>query len=1310
MSRIVLSGCLAVLFGSASFSDEPAARPAGKADQRSAQPPAAPPSTEEPERKLYVVATAHLDTQWLWTIQDTIEKFIPNTLRHNFARFEKYPNYIFNFEGAFRYMLAKEYYPEDYERLKGYIAAGRWRVAGSSVDAGDVNVVSPESLIRHVLYGNGFFKREFNKTSCDIFLPDCFGFGYALPTIAAHCGLIGFSTQKLTWGSAYGIPFDVGMWEGVDGSRVIAAVNPGAYVTELKGDLAHDKAELEKIVKLGDQSGVYVGYKYFGVGDQGGAPDEESVHWLEKSLASTGPVRVVHGGADQLYHDLTAEQKAKLPVYKGELLMRLHGTGCYCSQAIMKRWNRKNELLADAAERAATMAHCLGTASYPTETIRDNWVRFLWHHHHDDVTGTSIPQAYTFSWNDELISLNQFASVLTDSVGAIARTLDTRGEGVPLIVFNPLGIEREELVEAHVAFAAGRPGQAVVYGPDGQPLPTQLGYEEDGRSQVLFIAKLAPVSLTVFDLRPSQEPPLMLPTEAAATERTLRNRRYRVELNENGDVASIVDQALDRELLSAPIRMPIFNNTPEYWNEWEIRYEDISAEPREHVAGPARIRVIENGPIRGMIEVSRECGGSTYTQYISLAAGAAGHRVEVRNVVDWHTPSSLLKVAFPLSAKNAKATYDLGLGTIERGVNEKKLYEVPAQQWANLDDASGDFGVAILNDCKYGWDKPDDSTLRMTLVHTPKQVQKDMGRHEFTWAIFGHAGSWREGVAQQAARLNQPPIAFATDSHAGQSRVLSLLEVSTPQVAIRAVKKAEESDEIVVRLVEAQGKPADGVSLRFCTPIAAVREITGAEEPLGDAAVRDGKLSVAFRPYQPRAFALKLQKPAENRERPRCRPIKLAFDSDVISQHGEMDGGALPGAGFALPAEMLPQRLLKGASEFTLGPAAPGAKNAVACRGQTLDLGADAAGTLHLLAAAAAGDIDAEFVMPGRTEIRRIPGAGGFFGQWHSLLVNGEVTTAENAAPPYVSDGDLAWIGTHRHLPDGRCSSYEFAYLYDVALPIPAGAPSVMLPDEAGLYILAASVVDDSAMRTVAASELYDRFRAVHITPRGGVYMDAVTVAIRSTTPAADIRYTLDGSEPTAASPRYAEPLSIAKTTSLRAAVLRPVGEPLEVARGEYRFPAPRQPDPVDDLTPGLHCRYFEVQARSVRDFAETAPASEQDVVNIDLSPAARTENFALEFGGYLRIPRDGVYTLYLNSDDGSRLWIGDDLLVDHDGLHGNTTRTAQAALKAGPHRMRLTYFQRGGDAALGLSWSGPELSKQPVPAEALARSAGQSK
>src|SRR5215471_1288995 len=348
---------------------------------------------------LYLVATAHLDTQWNWTVQDTIRQFIPNTFHTNFKFIDQYPHYVFNYEGAIHYMWFKEYHPDEWATLQKHVASGRWRLAGSWINAVDTNMPSPESLMRQALYGKRFYRQEFGKVSNDVYLPDCFGFGFALPSIATHCGLSQFATQKLTWGSSYGIPFPLGRWKGSDGNSVVAALNPGDYVTKIRSDISVDpKWATERITSVGDRQ---IGFRYFGTGDIGGAPDEESVDWLEKSIRNkAGIAEIRNTSSDQLTRDLTPQEKAALPEYDGELTMKTHGVGCYTSQAAMKRFNRENELLADTAERAAVTAELFAGLAYPGERLRSAWTRFLWHQFHDDLTGTSIPQAYELSWND----------------------------------------------------------------------------------------------------------------------------------------------------------------------------------------------------------------------------------------------------------------------------------------------------------------------------------------------------------------------------------------------------------------------------------------------------------------------------------------------------------------------------------------------------------------------------------------------------------------------------------------------------------------------------------------------------------------------------------------------------------------------------------------------------------------------------------------------------------------------------------------------------------------------------------------------
>ena len=438
-----------------------------------------PDLTKEPT--VYVIGYAHLDTQWRWQYPQVINEYIPKTMRDNFALFEKYPHYIFNFSGANRYRMMKEYWPSDYARVKQYVAAGRWFPAGSSMEEGDVNSPSAESIIRQILYGTQFFRHEFGKTSAEYMLPYCFGFPASLPSILAHMGLKGFSTQKLTWGSAarvggpgsientpVGIPFNVGFWEGPDGRGVIAAFNPGSYGGQVREDISRSPLIADpnarnnptdwpaRVMLNGKVSGLFTDYHYYGTGDTGGAPSEASVKMLEaivtKGMTSLpgqvnpgqgqptpatpevrvgeGPLHVVSATSDQMFLDIKPEQMARLPRFKGELQLTNHSAGSYSSETMQKRWNRKNELLADAAEKASVAAAWLGGRPYPLDRLNNAWTLVMGGQFHDILPGTATPKAFEYSWNDDVIAMNQFADVLTSATESIASGLDTRAKGI----------------------------------------------------------------------------------------------------------------------------------------------------------------------------------------------------------------------------------------------------------------------------------------------------------------------------------------------------------------------------------------------------------------------------------------------------------------------------------------------------------------------------------------------------------------------------------------------------------------------------------------------------------------------------------------------------------------------------------------------------------------------------------------------------------------------------------------------------------------------------------------------------------------
>jgi alpha-mannosidase len=1060
-----------------------------------------PDLTKQPT--LYVVGYAHLDTQWRWEYPRTIGEYIPRTMRDNFALFEKYPHYIFNFSGANRYRMMKEYYPADYAKVKQYAAAGRWFPSGSAMEEGDVNSPSAESIVRQILYGTHLFRAEFGHTSAEYMLPDCFGFPASLPSILAHMGLRGFSTQKLTWHSATsaggpdspektpeGIPFNVGVWEGPDGRGIIAAFNPGNY----SGDLWYDVSRSEppanarnfvdwpaRVQRNGEVSGLYTDYHYYGTGDVGGAPRENSVKLLESIVAGGRPLHVLSSTAEEMFLDI--KETKGLPRYKGDLELIEHSAGSLTSQAYHKLWNRKNELLADAAERASVAAMWLGGRVYPLERLNDAWTLVMGGQFHDNQAGTATPKAYEFTWNDDVLAMNQFAAVTTSAIEAVASSMDTSGEGVSLIVYNPLNIARQDIVEATLP---GHAKNVRVIGPDGNETPAQL----DG-DKVLFLARVPSVGYAVYHVRPATAAKTSTLTVSKSN---LENARYRVHIDSAGDIDSIVDKHLGKEILAAPIRLALQTEKPHDWPAWNMDWADQQKPPRAYVGGPAEIEIAESGPARVAVRITRETEGSRFAQTVRLAAGDAGDRIEIDNTIDWKTPAAALKATFPLTASNPRATYNWDVGTIERGNNEPKKYEVPTHQWFDLTDRGGAYGVTILSDCKYGSDKPDDNTLRLTLVYTPglgdgngrsysDQASQDWGRHRFVYGLASHAGDWRkEQTDWQAQRLNQPLIAFQAPKHSGAlGKRFSLLSINNSRVRVLALKKAEDSDDIVVRVVSLDDKRADDVHIHFASPVTAARELNGQEMTIGKAKTLHGDLVTTLGPYAIRTFAVRLAPPHTPQHMPKYQTVRLSLDRKVASLDGAKSAPGFDDNGFALPSEMLPNDIAFAGIHFKIG------NDALVPHGQTIAL--PPGRRLYILAAST--DRDRQTTLAGQTIT--IQQWSGYVGQWDNRTwVRKEEDIPPRAdappgAPPrrrvsldfsgltpgFIKPAPVAWFGSHRHNADGANEPYAYSYLFAYALQLPPGARSVTLPDDDHLRIMAMTISDEGAP-VAAAQPLYD--------------------------------------------------------------------------------------------------------------------------------------------------------------------------------------------------------------------------------------------
>jgi len=1040
----------------------------------------AEPTTNRPV--MYLVGYSHLDTQWLWTYPTTINEYLPATLNKNFELFEKYPDYIFNFSGANRYRMIKEYYPADYKKMKEYIAKGRWFPCGSAWEESDVNVPSSESLIRQLLYGHHYFKKEFGVESAEYMLPDCFGFPASLPSILAHCGIKGFSTQKLTWGSAVGIPFNIGRWVGPDGNFVVAALNPGKYTGDVTRDLSHDGTWLQRCEELGKLTGFYASYHYYGVGDRGGAPKEASVEWVETSVHSDGPLKVTSSKADQLFLDITEEQKAKLPYYSGDLLLIEHSAGSITSQGYMKRWNRMNEVLADAAEKASVAAHLISATPYPLDRLNTAWGLVLGGQFHDILPGTSIPEVYTFSQNDEVIALNSFASVLTEGLSGVCRGLDTQVEGVPLVVFNPLSIEREDPVEARLTVPDDVGVQ--VYDGAGNPVPTQILDRKDGQTRILFSARVPSVGVAVFSAVTGAVAVAESP-DLKTARRVIENAHYRVKINTAGDIYSIYDKEAGHELLESPARLTFTYEKPKKWPAWNMDWTDRQQPPRFHASKPAKIRLVEKGPVRIALEVEREAENSTLIQTIRLSTGSAGDRVEVACNVDWQAAERALRAEFPLTVSNPMATYNWELGKIQRGNNDPKKYEVPTHRWMDLTNERGTYGVSIFTDTKYGTDKPADNILRLTLLYTPgvrdrhtQQSSQDWGHHEFIYGLAAHKGSWNSVPTDWTAmRMSQPMPVFQVSKHSGAlGRSFSLIQTTGDQVAVQAVKRAEDSDDIIVRLQELRGEAVRGMQVSTATGILSANEVNGVEKVLGSVPVTEDKLTLDFTPYQIRSLALKLKSFSEQLTPAPSSPISLPYNTDVFSKNGKIVSSGFDAEERSIPAEMIGDTISAGGITFDIGPREKDQLNAVACRGQSLDLPSGDWNRIVLLAAAEE-DTDGEFMIGDQVVPLQIQSWGGFIGQWDARVFKEERSTAlDSIEPGFIKRDPLAWFCSHRHLKDGLDDAYAYSYLFVYAIDIPAGCTRLTLPKNGKIKIVAASVTHNGTDVVFPAHPLYDDF------------------------------------------------------------------------------------------------------------------------------------------------------------------------------------------------------------------------------------------
>ena len=1045
------------------------------------------PSSAQDEKTFFLISNSHLDTQWNWDVKTTISQYVKNVLVDNMALMAKYPSFRLNYEGAIKYMWMKEYYPTEFEQMKSYIRSGQWHVSGMFIDANDVMMSSAESILHSMLYANRFYKQEFGvRGGYDVMLPDCFGFSYALPSLMHHAGQRGFHTAKLGWGAAaYDKLPHFGVWQGVDGSKVYAIYKPGAYDTheDWNKDLTNDADILNKINANITESGVPVAVKYVGPrGDRGGAlqdnPDkdgENTPYWLSYNVQKQdGAIKVRLASPDEFFQYMEDHDNGQYKVWNSELPMRTHGVGSYTSWGALKLWNRKNELLADAAEKASSLSMWLGARSYPSQQLQDAWVRTIWQQHHDGITGTSILSANDYSYNEYYLANRTFAQELSTSAGATIQMMDTETEGTPIVVYNPLSHNRTDIVEGSI-YSDRYQTNVRVLDPDGNEVLSQvLRYDLlTRRLHFIFAATVPSLGYAVYEARIGEKSSLTsdLSYETSSSLKKISNGRYRVSVNNNGDISNLYDLQNGRNIITTAIRQQLIYDHEDTWPAWEISYTDVCRTPSSYVSSGVEMELVEDGPLRKSLRVKRQQEGSTFVQYIRM--NALNDRVECVNEVDWQTHERMLKVNFPFpsSLRNANTTYDISLGTITRGVRSSDEYEVCGHQWADQSATSNRYGLSILSDCKYGWDKPSDASLRLTLLHTPSctnynhQANMDLGPNKFTYALFPHPGGWSEETQMQAGQLNQPLVAFVAPKHAGAlGRRVAFASLNTNKVAIKAMKKAEDSDELIVRVYEWVGEDQQDVRLSFPAPVVSAREVNGLEEQVGDATTEGNDVVFSIGHYQPKTFAIRLQQPSMTTPEQSAilgTPVTINYASDLMS-YDSARGNAVSTYTYAYPAELIPDTLIADGIGFVMGPRTDGAANVVRCSGQTITLNRQPGeNKLYLLLASptvagakvtvTAGDEETTF---------NVPYFSGRAAEPPSCTAVSENYRKEN----------IVFASSHAHkVSDKTNQTMQMLYIYKYGMELPDGVSQVVINSSDRKTFLFAATTSVSQMDDIVA-------------------------------------------------------------------------------------------------------------------------------------------------------------------------------------------------------------------------------------------------
>jgi alpha-mannosidase len=781
---------------------------------------------------------AHLDTAWLWPLSVTHLK-MAHTTAVQLDLMDRYPEHVFCHSQASQYEWLEEQHPELLDRVQKAIKKGQWEPVGSMWVEADCNLTGSEALVRQFLYGRRWFEQKTGVVTDDMWLPDVFGYSAALPQILNKFNIKSFLTQKLSWNQYNKIPHHTFWWEGIDGSKIWTHFPPAdTYIASMA-----PKEILESVKKYKDHGRCDHSMMLYGWGDGGGGPTE--FHLERARRARNAPcmpeIRRKKHAAD-FFEDARAAS-SDLCTWKGELYFELH-RGTFTSQAKNKQENRICEFLLRDAELLACFRDDF-PRKYPADQLEKAWKLVLLNQFHDIIPGSSVREVYEDSDRDYEKVHEIVEPIIESSLRKIGQKLDTTGMEKPYALFHNSTIPSQ----AEIPWTKKSHPQSMLAHEEIQPV--QLVNDFGGKKLIFQSPNASLGAPCVADLS-SEEP--YDGTRLKASTRRLENDQWSVKFDANGNITSIKtleDEPIEFIQAGALANVfQIFDDHPTFWDAWDV--EIYSLEDPTDLTKSDSVELVEKGPVRAAIEIVRTFGKSKIRQKISLGP-TPGIRFDTW--VDWHEDNKMLKVAFPMNINAMRASFEIQFGHVERPTHSNTSwdlakFEVPHQKWFDLSE--GGYGAALLNTGKYGCDVID-STMRLTLLRSPKAPDPicDMGEHHFTYVLLPHYDQVVHSEVVQAAYAINSPVRYAElkATKGAQGVIPPLCDVSSRSIVVESVKKAEDSENLIVRLYECHNTRGRA-DLCCAVPIKGAWLTDLNEEPIRRLEVDESCVRFDYKPFE----------------------------------------------------------------------------------------------------------------------------------------------------------------------------------------------------------------------------------------------------------------------------------------------------------------------------------------------------------------------------------------------------------------------------------------------------------------------------